>query len=106
MPRSVTTTLGPRPSQPPSRRIRSACSAPPRLPGDVRKSIVSTKLRFVWRMITKTWRALIAISHAPPEPGSRVVGWSYGPMTVVLMLPNRSIWAAPRNPTSIRPRWR
>ncbi len=45
MPRSVTTTLGPRPSQPPSRRMRSACSAPPRLPGDVRKSIVSTKLR-------------------------------------------------------------
>ena len=28
-------------------------------------------------MITKTSRALIAISHAPPEPGSRVVGWSY-----------------------------
>ena len=33
-------------------------------------------------MITKTWRALMAISHAPPEPGSRVFGWSYGPMTV------------------------
>ena len=38
-PRSVTTTVGPRPSQPPSRRMRSACSAPPRLPGDVRKSM-------------------------------------------------------------------
>ena len=25
-------------------------------------------------MITNTSRALIAISHAPPEPGSRVVG--------------------------------
>ena len=57
-------------------------------------------------MITKTWRALIAISHAPPEPGSRVSGFSYGPMTVVLMFPNRSIWAAPRNPTSISPPWR
>ena len=29
-----------------------------------------------WRMITNTWRALIAISQAPPLPGSRVVGWS------------------------------
>ena len=34
------------------------------------------QLRRLWRMITKTWRALIAISHAPPEPGRRVVGWS------------------------------
>ena len=91
------------PSQPPSRRMRSASAAPPRLPGDVRKSIDSTNERFDWRMITNTWRALIAISQAPPLPGSRVVGLSYGPMTVVLMLPNRSIWAAPRNPTSIRP---
>ena len=39
---------------------------------------VSTNDRFDWRMITKTWRALIAISQAPPLPGSRVVGWSYG----------------------------
>ena len=68
--------------------------------------MVSTNERFDWRMITKTSRALIAISQAPPEPGSRVVGWSYSPMTVVLMLPNRSICAAPRNPTSISPRCR
>ena len=53
---------------------RSACSAPPRLPGEVRKSIRSTNERDDWRMITNTLRALIAISHAPPEPGSRVVG--------------------------------
>ncbi len=72
----------------------------------VRKSMASTKLRLLWRMITNTCRALMAISHAPPEPGRRVVGWSYGPMTVVLMLPNRSIWAAPRKPTSMSPRWR
>ena len=39
--------------------------------------MVSTNDRFDWRMITKTWRALIAISQAPPLPGSRVVGWSY-----------------------------
>ena len=36
----------------------------------------STKLRLLWRMITKTWRALIAISQAPPLPGSRVFGAS------------------------------
>jgi hypothetical protein len=68
--------------------------------------MVSTKLRRLWRMITNTSRALIAISHAPPLPGSRVRGASYGPITVVLMLPNRSIWAAPRKPTSMRPPWR
>ena len=34
----------------------------------------STKERCDWRMITNTWRALMAISHAPPEPGRRVVG--------------------------------
>ena len=50
-------------------------------PGDrvgfyVRKSIDSTKLRWLWRMITNTCRALIAISHAPPLPGRRVFGWS------------------------------
>ena len=36
----------------------------------------STKERFDWRMITNTVRALMAISHAPPEPGSRVLGWA------------------------------
>ena len=49
-------------------------SAPPRLPATVRKSIRSTNERFDWRMITNTWRALIAISHAPPDPGRRVFG--------------------------------
>jgi hypothetical protein len=44
------------------------------LPGEVRKSIRSTKERADWRMITKIWRALIAISQAPPDPGSRVFG--------------------------------
>ena len=72
----MTTTVGPRPFQPPASRIASACSAPPRLPGDVRKSIRSTNERDDWRMITNTFRALIAISHAPPEPGSRVFGAS------------------------------
>src|SRR5438132_432688 len=33
MPRSVTTTDGPLPSQPCSRRMRAAWAAPPRLPG-------------------------------------------------------------------------
>ena len=47
-----------------------------RLPGLVRKSIRSTKLRLLWRMMTNTSRALIAISHAPPEPGRRVVGFA------------------------------
>jgi len=42
-----------------------------------------------------------AISQAPPEPGSRTDGVSYGPMTVVFRLPQRSIWAAPSIPTSI-----
>ena len=28
----------------------------------------STNERALWRMITNTWRALIAISHAPPRP--------------------------------------
>src|SRR5439155_840685 len=44
--------------------MRTASAPPPRLPGDVRKSIRSTKERADWRMITKTWRALIAISEA------------------------------------------
>ena len=43
------------------------------------------------------------LSGAPPEPGRRTVGSSYSPITVVLMLPYRSIWAAPRKPTPIRP---
>ena len=68
--------MGRGPSQPCSRRIRSAFSAPPRFPGEVRKSIRSTNERADWRMITKIWRALIAISQAPPEPGRRVVGWA------------------------------
>ena len=34
---------------------RSACSAPPRLPGEVRKSIRSTNERADWRMITNTF---------------------------------------------------
>jgi hypothetical protein len=38
--------------------------------------MVSTNERFDWRMITNTSRALIAISQAPPLPGSRVVGLS------------------------------
>ena len=53
-------------------------------------------------MITSAHEA--AISGAPPAPGSRTAGEPYDvPMTVVLMLAKRSICAAPRNPTSIRP---
>ena len=74
MPRSVTTTDGPLPSQPCSRADARGVLAPPRLPGEVRKSIFSTNERFDCRMITNTWRALMAISQAPPDPGSRVVG--------------------------------
>ena len=61
-------------------RPRAGCARPARrrrgCPGDVRKSIFSTNERRDWRMITNTWRALIAISHAPPgpgQPGRRVV---------------------------------
>ena len=43
------------------------------------------------------------LARTAADPGRRVWGASYGPMTVVLMLPKRSIWAAPRNPTSISP---
>ncbi len=34
----------------------------------------STNERDDWRMTTNTWRALSAISQAPPEPGRRVCG--------------------------------
>ena len=51
-------------------------AAPPRLPGLVRKSIRSTNERADWRMRTNTSRALMAISQAPPDPGSRTLGWS------------------------------
>ena len=78
MPRSVTTTDGPLPIQPCSLRMRADASAPPRLPGEVRKSMRSTNERADWRITTNTRRALMAISHAPPEPGNRVFGWSYG----------------------------
>ena len=56
-------------------------------------------------MTMKIRAQAVAISGAPPAPGSRTVGDSYSPTTVVLMLANRSIWAAPRNPTVIRPLW-
>ena len=64
------------PAQPALRPAqRSAASAlPPRLPGEVRKSMRSTNDRADWRMTTKTWRALMAISQAPPDPGRRVLG--------------------------------
>ena len=55
-------------------RIAAASAPLPRLPGEVRKSMRSTNERFDWRMTTKTSRALMAISQAPPEPGSRVRG--------------------------------
>ena len=72
-------------------------------PSDVLKSSSSTKVRGDWRMIVITRRVCAAISGAPPAPGRRTFGSSYEPMTVELRLPWRSIWAAPRNPTSIRP---
>ena len=61
--------IGPRPSQPCSRRIRSLSRRRRGCPGTSGSRCVSTKLRVLWRMITKTWRALIAISHAPPRAG-------------------------------------
>ena len=52
-------------------RVRGAARGSRRTSGS---RSVSTNERVDWRMITKTWRALIAISHAPPLPGSRVAG--------------------------------
>ena len=54
-------------------------------------------------VIVITRFAWAAISGAPPAPGSRTFGSSYDPITVELRLPSRSICAAPRKPTSIRP---
>ena len=64
---------------------------------------LSTTWAFVGQSTTQTVRARTAMSHAPPLPGRRTRGLSYGPITVVLMFPRRSICAAPRKPTSISP---
>ncbi len=99
-PSSVTTRVTPAPSgRMPSASARSG-------PGVVQKSRAAGKERGVWRRITtKTSRALAITSTAPPEPGSRTAGRSHSPITEVLRLPHRSICAAPRKPTSIRPPW-
>jgi len=76
-----------------------------RSPSEVRKPTRSTNVRGLWRTITTTRPQDRAISGAPPAPGSRTLGAPYGPMTVVLMSPRRSISAAPRKPTSMRPGW-
>ena len=55
--------------------------------------------------ITSVCRACAAISGAPPAPGSRTRRLvRSSPITVLLRLPWRSICAAPRKPTSTRPR--
>ena len=74
-------------------------------PTEVTKSTCSTNARARCRITTTTSRQDAAISGAPPAPGSRTTGSSYSPMTVVLRLPKRSIWAPERKPTSIRPGW-
>jgi hypothetical protein len=74
-------------------------------PTEVTKSTCSTNARALCRITTITSRQDAAISGAPPAPGSRTVGSSYSPMTVVLRLPKRSTWAPERKPTSIRPGW-
>ena len=68
--RSVTTLVGPLPNHP---RARS-CAGSPECPGEVRKSSRSTNERLACRMMTRILRAWIAISHAPPDPGSRTLG--------------------------------
>ena len=72
VPRSVTTDVGPLPHQPRS----ASCSGSPEWPGLVRKCSLSTNDRVPCRMMTNTFRALIAISHAPPEPGRRTFGFA------------------------------
>ncbi len=75
-------------------------------PALVVKASASTNVRADCFITTNTSRACEAISGAPPEPGNRTVGAPYGPITVLLSRPNRSTCAAPRNPTSTRPRCR
>jgi hypothetical protein len=53
---------------------RERLSPPLRWPGLVIKSNFSTKARRLSRMIMKVRCALVAISQAPPLPGSRVFG--------------------------------
>ena len=65
----MTTTVGPCP-------CHSFGRSPPRCPGLVTKSIVSTNERVDCGMMMKIFLALIAISHAPPEPGSRTFGFA------------------------------
>src|SRR5215468_6199697 len=99
-PRSVMTLRGPAPVRP----SRSRSPRPVPYPTEVTKSTRSTKDRRLCRTMMITSRQNAAISGAPPAPGSRTFGSAYLlPMTVVLMLPNLSSCAAPRNPTSIRP---
>lgn len=62
------------------------------------KSTSSTKRLRSWVVTTKTSRHAEMMSFAPPVPGSRTFGASGSPMTLVLTLPWRSIWAVPRKP--------
>jgi len=67
--------------------LRSDFSAPPRFPGDVRKSIRSTNRACRLTHDHEVWRALYRDLAGPPDPGSRVFGAGYSPITVVLMFP-------------------
>jgi len=98
-PRSVITAVGPFPGS----CIRSRLSPPSMCPLDVRKSSLFTNARLLCRNVISTSLQHVAISGAPPAPGKRVDGLRYSPITVVLMLANRSICAAPKNPRSMRP---
>src|SRR5205823_1226899 len=96
---SVMTFTGPAPGIRSSRRVRPAGLCP----GLVTKSTRSGNARGPSFATINVRRAWIAISAAPPDPGNRTLGRAYGPITVVLILPKRSTWAPPRNPTSMRP---
>ena len=72
-------------------------------PSEVTKSSLSTNERLPCAMVMNTSWQEVAISGAPPPPGSRTLGLLYGPTTVVLRLAKRSICAPPRKPTVMRP---
>ena len=80
---SVITFTGPAPGIPSSRRRLPSG----RCPGLVMKSTRSGKARGLSFETMRVRFAWIAISAAPPDPGRRTAGRSYGPITVVLMLP-------------------
>jgi hypothetical protein len=97
--KSVITNCGPVPRI----VVLARAPLPARKPALVRKSSCATRLRGVALSITNVCRAWAAISVAPPAPGNRVLGASYGPITVLFRLPCLSTCAAPRKPTSTRP---